>query len=604
MSTIDAPRVALLSDPHHDGGLVERAGENVTVRLRVPRAAGVDTVALRFVWDGEPVSLRADVDGENETETWWRASFPVTGRSVNYRWLVGPEYGWVNGNGIVRHDVPDSDDFVLALDPGGPDWHLGSVVYQIFPDRFARGGVGAGAPEWAIARAWDELPIGRGPETPFELYGGDLRGIEAHLDHIELLGANVIYLTPFFPAGSSHRYDSTTFEHVDPLLGGDEALQSLVAKAHARGLRVVGDLTLNHVGDRHEWFRAAQDEAADERSFFYFDDAIDGGYASWLGVLSLPKLDLRNAELRRRLEAVVRRWLEPPFELDGWRIDVANMSGRYGEIDVNHEVQRELRRAVGEKLLVAEHAHDAHADLQGDGWHGTMNYPGFTRPVWAWLRGDEPPGDLSRQFLGLPVQTPRFSGEAAVATMNAFRAGIPWASTLHSWVLLDSHDTARFRTVAGSRERQLVGVGVQMTTPGVPMVFAGDELGLEGEWGEDARRTMPWEHPESWDRKLLESYRKLVALRRSHEALARGGIRYAHVAEDAIVYLRETSGERLLCLAARADHPAIRLPLDLLGADELEPLYGLRATVQAGEAILPADGPAFSVWKLERRPRG
>src|SRR6185312_1909560 len=106
---------------------------------------------------------------------------------------------------------------------------------------------------------------------------------------------------------------------------------------------------------------------------------------------------------------------------------------------------------------------------------------------------------------------------------------------------------------AGSQERQLVGVGLQMTTPGVPMVFAGDELGLEGAWGEDARRTMPWDRPEAWDTPLLETYRRLIALRRSSNALAHGGIRYAHVGADAIAYLRETRQERLLCLATRDD---------------------------------------------------
>ena len=107
-----------------------------------------------------------------------------------------------------------------------------------------------------MPRDWDELPTGRGPETPYEWFGGDLRGVEAHLDHIEALGANVIYLTPVFPAGSTHRYDSTTFDRVDPLLGGDEALASLTRAAHARGMRVISDLTTNHTGDKHEWFVA------------------------------------------------------------------------------------------------------------------------------------------------------------------------------------------------------------------------------------------------------------------------------------------------------------------------------------------------------------
>jgi alpha-glucosidase len=152
--------------------------------------------------------------------------------------------------------------------------------------------------------------------------------------------------------------------------------------------------------------------------------------------------------------------------------------------------------------------------------------------------------------------------------------------------------------VAGSRERQLVGIGLQMTTPGVPMVFAGDELGLEGDWGEDARRTMPWDRPESWDAELLAEYRRLIALRRSSDALAGGGIRYAHVGDDVIAYLRETAAERLLCLAARAPHDPVRLPLAALAAKSLETLYGADAALAGAEAVLPGEGPAFHVWKL------
>jgi alpha-glucosidase len=137
-----------------------------------------------------------------------------------------------------------------------------------------------------------------------------------------------------------------------------------------------------------------------------------------------------------------------------------------------------------------------------------------------------------------------------------------------------------------------------MTTPGVPMVFAGDELGLEGEWGEDARRTMPWGREDGWDRGLLGTYRRLADLRRSSDALARGGIRYAAVEPDAIAYLRETPGERLLCLAARADHAQVRLPLAALGCRELESVYGDDAVIDRGHAVLPAEGPSFHVWRL------
>jgi alpha-glucosidase len=539
-----------------------------------------------------------------ETEVWWRARFPVYGSRVAYRWvLAGGDvgYAWVNGTGVVPHDVPDADDFVVTLGGDGPDWHLESVVYEVFPDRFSASGRNGTRPDWAVPRAWGDRPTGRGPETPRELFGGDLAGIEARLGHLESLGVTALYLTPVFPAGSTHRYDAASFDHVDPLLGGDQALASLTAAAHARGIRVVGDLTLNHVGDRHEWFAAARsDPAAPERAMFYFGDDLPHGYESWLGVRTLPKLNWGSPELRGRMGEVVRRWLEAPYELDGWRIDVANMVGRHNGSELTSEVAREVRSAVDGALLVAEHGHDFRPDLAGDGWHGVMNYAGFLRPVWSWLRGPTLPEHLERQPWGdVPVGLPRLSGGNCAATMRAFRAGIPWSSVLHSWVLLDSHDTARFRTVAGSRERHLVGVGLQMTTPGVPMVFAGDELGLEGAWGEDGRRTMPWDAPASWDEALLRGYRDLIALRRSSEALARGGIRYAHVDDDAIAYLRETRTERVLCLARRADGPAVELPAAALGAAALAPLHGGEATIDAGTVRLPEGGPAFHAWRIE-----
>jgi alpha-glucosidase len=584
MTTAPAPEAeaTLLAEPHHDGSelyVLERPddlGGEAVVRVDVP--VDVDEVVLRYTEDGEARAVRAERDGGGR----WVARFPVRNPTVRYRWLfTGGElgYAWLNGAGLVDHDIPDADDFVLSLDRGGPEWHLGSVVYEIFPDRFASSGLDVEPPEWAIRREWDDLPTGRGPETPYEWFGGDLRGVEEHLDHIEGLGANVVYLTPIFPAGSTHRYDSTTFDRIDPLLGGDDALESLARAAHTRGIRIVSDLTTNHTGDKHEWF------VGGERDLYLFDES--GEYESWWGVTSLPKLNWLSPELRTRIQATARRWLQPPYSLDGWRVDVVNMSGRTGATDVNADVAPTLRDVLNDdSLLVAEHFHDYRPDAAG--WHGAMNYSGFSKPVWSWLLRDE-----GFPYLGLPVAMPRFRGDAAVATMRAFRAGVPWEFSLHSWAILDSHDSPRFRTLAGSRERQLVGVGLQMTMPGVPMLFAGDELGLEGEWGEDARRTMPWSRRDSWDASLLEEFRRLIALRRSSDALARGGLRYAYVDDDVIAYLRETPGERLLCLASRAPHEPVRLPFT-----SLETLYGLDAELEGSDALLPAEGPSFHIWRI------
>jgi alpha-glucosidase len=585
----------LLDAPHHDGSdqyVLERADElggEAVVRLRLPRATSADRVVLRYERDGEPRSAEAAIDEETETDVWWRAEFPLANPVTRYRWLLSggtTGYAWINALGRTKHEVADADDFVLTVGQWGPEWHLDSVVYEIFPDRFASSGLDVPAPDWAVPRAWDELPTGRGRPTPFELYGGDLRGIEHHLDHVESLGANLLYLTPFFPATSTHRYDATTFAHVDPLLGGDAALRSLADAAHVRGIRLLGDITLNHTGFHHEWFeRARADSNAGERGFYYFDDSIPGGYESWLGHRTLPKLNWQSGELHARFSEVLRRYLD--LGLDGWRVDVANMIGRYRELDLNRAVSRWTREQVGDALLIAEHGHDFRPDLAGRGWHGVMNYAGFLRPLWTWLLRNEPDPEQERWFWGVPAPVPSLDGASAVGAMRRFRAGVPWESVLHSWNLLDSHDTARFRTIAGSAERHLVGVGLQMTLPGVPMLFAGDELGLEGAWGEEARRTMPWGR--QWDESFLGEVRALTRLRRSLSALARGGLRFVHVSPDAIAFLRETREERLLVLAARAPHDAISTPFT-----SFETIYG----ADAEHGVLPADGPAFHIWRI------
>ena len=200
----------------------------------------------------------------------------------------------MNGNGR-RARVAGQRRLRLSLGDG-PAWHLSSVVYEIFPDRFATSGLGVEAPDWAVPRAWNDPPTGRGPNTPRELFGGDLRGIEQRLDYIEQLGVNALYLTPIFPASSTHRYDATSFDRVDPLLGGDDALRSLLTAAHSRGVRVLGDLTTNHTGNAHDWFvEALADPDALERELYYFDPGLPAGYESWLGIPSLPKLDWRSA---------------------------------------------------------------------------------------------------------------------------------------------------------------------------------------------------------------------------------------------------------------------------------------------------------------------
>lgn len=604
------PVSAVWSQPHHDGSPLyvpdasPRLGGRVDVLLRVPRASDVSNAWVRVISDGEPELVRAAPDRQDERDTWLRATLPVVNPVVSYRWLLdggAHGYQWLNGSGLHGHDVPDAADFRLSVFAPPPPWATGTM-YQIFPDRFAKS-VDRPPPPWALPAAWDDPVIGEGPDTPRQFYGGDLDGIAAHLDHIASLGVGTIYLTPFFPAESNHRYNASTFARVDPLLGGDAAMARLAEAAHARGMRLMGDLTTNHCGDTHEWFRAAlADPASPEARFFYFERHPDR-YAGWWGMREMPIFDHRSEELRRRLydgrESVVAKWLGP-HALDAWRIDVANMTGLRGDIDLSHLVATTIRRTMalvaGESFLQAESNHDASRDLLGDGYQGTMNYAAFTRPLWQWLLPEQPQPPAHGKYPALP----NLPGRAVVAAMRALSGVTPWQATLHAMNLIGSHDTHRVASLLVDPRRVDVAFGLLATYPGVPMIYAGDEIGLAMLGPEYARIPMPWAHPERWDTQRLARTRALFGARAASVALQRGGLRWLAIGDDAITFLREAPGDTVLVHAARADHAPVRLPAAVLGraASGLAGTPDLRAEAD-GHVSLPSHGPAFGLWRLD-----
>jgi alpha-glucosidase len=275
----------------------------------------------------------------------------------------------------------------------------------------------------------------------------------------------------------------------------------------------------------------------------------------------------------------------------GWRIDVGNMTGRLG-IDNHHdEVMQGIRKAMDETnpnaWLVAENGDFVASDLNGLGWHGAMNYQGFMRPVWNWLNRNS---EIGGGFQGLPFAMPRISGSQLVNSMKQFNASVPWRSVTASMVLLDSHDTARFRTVvSGHVPSHVSAMTLVLTYPGVPSIFAGDEIGLEGAWGEDARRTINWEDRSGWDHQFMSDVKSLISIRKNNDALVSGGLRWIVAENDYIVYLRESAQQSVLVLVSRT---AIDVTVDLTqyGYTVSKTLFGEDAagsviTIKSSEAV-------------------
>jgi len=315
--------------------------------------------------------------------------------------------------------------------------------------RRARPGLGLSRPAHP-SRAWEDRPSD-GAAGSVEFFVGDLAGLEARLDHLVDLGVNAIYLNPVFDSRSNHGYDTIDYGHVAAHFGGRRGPRVPAARDARTRHRVILDIAPNHTGAEHPWFLAAQADPSAKTAGFYTFRSRPDDYESWLGVKSLPKLDYRDAGLRQAMYAgdgaILRRWLEPPFSADGWRIDVANMLGRQGPVQLGPEVARGMRAAVKDAnpdaYLMGEHFYDATDALNGDQWDGVMNYAGFTNPVLEWLSVVE---HRSAGF-GTVVAAGARSTDEMVASLDAFRAAIPWAVARCQYDLLGSHDTPRVRSV-------------------------------------------------------------------------------------------------------------------------------------------------------------
>lgn len=424
-------------------------------------------------------------------------------------------------------------------EPVTPDWVRDAVFYQIFPDRFAR--------SLTVAKPSGLQPWGS-PPTPHGYMGGDLVGVVEKLDYLCDLGINAIYFTPIFQSASNHRYHTHDYEKVDPMLGGNDALRRLIDESHRRGIRVVLDGVFNHASRGFFPFHDILENGADSAYLDWFTissfplNAYDPdkapGYSAWWGLPALPKFNVQNPAVRQFLWGIGRRWIE--FGIDGWRLDVAN------EIDDDgfwQEFRAQVKGLNPEAYIVGEVWHDSQRWLQGDMWDAVMNYP-FTRACVAFFIGDQvDQAELQRTSLH-PAGAPGAEAfAAAIARLQGLYHPNISAVLLN---LLDSHDTARFVSLArGDRSALRLATLFQMTYPGAPSIYYGDEIGLEGKHDPDNRRAFPENHS-AWDRELLHEFQRLIALRHARPALRRGSYEVLHAQGDVHVHLRQIDEDAVI----------------------------------------------------------
>ena len=588
-------------------------GEVVTIRLEVPVEGQPDQVILRSIPNGEQqLQSMHLVENRNQMGI-WEAELLVNEPKVPYRFAIQAEgrIWWLNAAGVSTFVPMPTFDFKLLANNPEISWLNRSVFYQIFPDRFANGdpdndpngeieaypGVSRQTYPWGQAVQSDRTNI------PF--YGGDLKGIEDHLGYLQSLGINALYLNPIFTAYTNHRYDVADFRNVDPTLGGNEALISLSSALKNAQMHYILDIVPNHAGAGHPWFReAVKNQASPHRSAFFFDG--EENYASWMGFGNLPKLNYSDSALRSEMyesdTSVFASWMQPPYNIDGWRVDVGNMLGRYDEQQLDRDVLPAIRKTVKrtnpQSYLIGENFFEAAGQLQGDSWDGVMNYSGFSQPLINWLKGFEI--DALRCKPVLHSEKP-LSTEALVRSWQENLAAIPWAIALQQFNVLDSHDTSRLHTeLNGDKDLIRLAVMLQFTFPGVPCIYYGDEIGLADEAGFAQRNCFPWDEAK-WNQDLFAFYRQLISLRKENEILAVGSFQVLYWDDDLLIYQRVLGGKRIIVTASRIDQPkGFILKSNLIntnGTENLKSLFGDATLVlHPGEVMIPAMNRGGAVW--------
>lgn len=578
-------------------------GDTVTVYFRTAKN-NIDKVYI--ILDDDEIEMAWD--RSDELFDYYSYQIKVGEQPISYFYAAakGQEICYYNRLGVTQ-DIQSC--FAFRITPGFhiPAWARGAVMYQIFVDRFCNGDpandvvdneyVYIGRPVKRVAE-WDKYPSAM---DVYCFYGGDLKGVMDKLDYLKTVGVEVIYMNPIFVSPSNHKYDIQDYDYVDPHYGmileeegepvkdyatdnrqaglyasrtaGKKNLEAsnalliqLIGEIHKRGMRVILDGVFNHCGSFNKWLDremlydrssgyekgAYVSKDSPYRTFFKFNSEkwpCNGDYDGWWGHDTLPKLNYEESpKLYEYIMRIARKWVSPPFNVDGWRLDVAADLGHSSEF--NHRFWRDFRQNVKEAnpdaLILAEHYGDPSSWLKGDEWDTVMNYDAFMEPVSWFLTGMEKHSDESNPEL-------YGDGKTFARTMAYHMSRMQTISLEVAMNELSNHDHSRFltrtnmtvgRTGSLGPEAAEKGVNMglfraavvmQMTWPGAPTIYYGDEVGVCGWTDPDNRRTYPWGHG---DLELLEFHRYIVGMRRWYKALRYGSLKMLLADRHIIAYGR------------------------------------------------------------------
>lgn len=545
----------------------------------------------------------------------------------------GTEKYYYGRCGISR-EILEYYNFVVVPGFSTPDWAKGAVMYQIFTDRFYNGDKSndvetneyyyIGDYSQRVTN-WDKYPANMGVR---EFYGGDLQGVMDKLDYLQDLGVEVVYFNPLFVSPSNHKYDIQDYDYIDPHYGkivddGGEVLPNgvtdnsqatkykkrttglknleasnelfikLVEELHRRGMKVILDGVFNHCGSFNKWMDRERIYEGEEdyepgayvsadspyRSYFRFfkegpeNWPYNANYDGWWGQDTLPKLNYEDSvKLENYILYIGRKWVSPPYNVDGWRLDVAADLGRSNEY--NHEFWQKFRRAVKDAnpnaLILAEHYGDPSDWLKGDEWDTVMNYDAFMEPVTWFLTGMEKHSDEAREELLGNIDN--FIGSMAHHMSNMLTPSLQVAMNE-----LSNHDHSRFLT----RTNHMVGrvehlgpeaaneyvnkavmreaVVMQMTWVGAPTVYYGDEAGVCGFTDPDNRRTYPWGHE---DQELIAFHKEAIRIHKEHPALKTGSLKILGGEENILSYARFKGHDRIIVVINnRSERAEVKVPV-------------------------------------------